>query len=223
MALPVVSSSLVASGTDWSTISALATAGGTLVLAIATYASVRSANRAARTAERALELGLRPVLFPTRYQDDPQKVTWMDDHVSKLTGGRGSIEVADEVIYMSMGLRNVGSGIAVLHGWFPLPGLRDTAYPPTPLEDFRRLGRDLYVPPGDIGFWQGAIREADDQHRDPLAKAIANRERIIIDLLYGDLEGGQRTISRFSLVPIDDDAWLVSVGRHWNIDGTDPR
>ena len=33
---------------DWVTISALATAVGTLVLALATFASVRSANRAAR-------------------------------------------------------------------------------------------------------------------------------------------------------------------------------
>ena len=39
---------------DWVTISSLATAGGTLVLAVATFASVRSANRAARTAELAL-------------------------------------------------------------------------------------------------------------------------------------------------------------------------
>ena len=49
---------------DWATISALATAGGTLVLAVATFASVRSGNRAARLAERSLELGLRPLLMP---------------------------------------------------------------------------------------------------------------------------------------------------------------
>jgi len=35
---------------DWVTISALATAGGTLILAVSTFASVRSANRAARAA-----------------------------------------------------------------------------------------------------------------------------------------------------------------------------
>jgi hypothetical protein len=49
---------------DWVTISALSTAGGTLVLAGATFASVRSANRAARVAERSLLAGLRPVLVP---------------------------------------------------------------------------------------------------------------------------------------------------------------
>ena len=51
---------------DWVTISSLATAGGTLVLAVATFSSVRSANRAARTAERSLMVGLRPVLIPSR-------------------------------------------------------------------------------------------------------------------------------------------------------------
>ena len=47
---------------DWVTISALATAGGTLVLAAATFSAVRSSNRSARVAERALLAGLRPVL-----------------------------------------------------------------------------------------------------------------------------------------------------------------
>src|SRR5947207_1793530 len=102
---------------DWATVSALATAGGTLVLAIATFASVRSANKAARTAERAFAAGLRPVLFPSRFEDPKQLVNWVDEHVTKLPGGRGVIEVVDDIVYMSMSLRNVGSGIAVLHGW----------------------------------------------------------------------------------------------------------
>src|ERR1700692_4305776 len=58
---------------DWVTISALATAGGTLVLAVATFSSVRSANRAARAAERSLLAGLRPVLLASRLQDAPHK------------------------------------------------------------------------------------------------------------------------------------------------------
>lgn len=41
----------------WATISSLATAGGTLVLAVATFSSVRSANRAARVAEKSLLVG----------------------------------------------------------------------------------------------------------------------------------------------------------------------
>ncbi len=49
---------------DWVTISSLATAGGTLVLAVATFSSVRSANRSARTAERSLLAGVRPIRRP---------------------------------------------------------------------------------------------------------------------------------------------------------------
>lgn len=39
---------------DWVTISTLATAGGNMVLAVATFASVRSANRSARITELSL-------------------------------------------------------------------------------------------------------------------------------------------------------------------------
>jgi hypothetical protein len=96
---------------NWVTISALATAAGTLVLAVATFASVRSANRAARVAERALFAGLRPLLVPSR-----------------------------------------------------------------------------------------------------------------VDLLYGDLEGGQRIISRFVLDPREQDGgFIVSIARHWNVDRPNPR
>ena len=52
------------------TISALATATGTLILAAATFASVRSANRAARVAEQAFLMGQRPLVMQSRL-DDP--------------------------------------------------------------------------------------------------------------------------------------------------------
>ena len=53
---------------DWATISSLATAGGTLVLAVATFASVRSANRAAHSAER------RGATMDTEHQDERRDV-----------------------------------------------------------------------------------------------------------------------------------------------------
>src|SRR5438045_3901658 len=99
---------------DWVTISSLATAGGTLVLACATFASVRSANRAARIAEESLLVGLRPVLMPARLQDPPQKVGWVDEHFAKVEGGRAHAEVVGGVLYLALSLRNAGSGIAVL-------------------------------------------------------------------------------------------------------------
>ncbi|MEO6858458.1 MAG: hypothetical protein ABI323_07720 [Solirubrobacteraceae bacterium] len=62
---------------DWATISSLATGAGTLVLAVATFGSVRSANRAARVSELALqeqrqatEEQRRPLIVQSRL-DDP--------------------------------------------------------------------------------------------------------------------------------------------------------
>jgi hypothetical protein len=42
---------------------------------------------------------------------------------------------------------------------------------------------------------------------------------ISVDLLYRDHEGGQRTISRFSVVCDDAlDAWVVGLGSHRSLD-----
>ena len=207
---------------DWGTISALATAGGTLVLAAATFTSVRSANRAARVAERSLMAGLRPLLLPSKLDDTPQKVGFADDKWLKVPGGQGAAEVSTEAIYLAMALRNVGSGIAVLHGWRLYPGRRLDPEHPAP-EDFTRLTRDLYVPAGDVGFWQGAFRDPAAPEFEEAAAAITARERLTVDLLYGDNEGGQRVISRFAMLPRDDGGWMAAAGRHWNVDRDDPR
>src|SRR3954471_12819160 len=99
---------------DMAAISALPTAGGTLVLAAATFASVRSANRAARIAEQSLLAGLRPVLVPSRLQDPPEKIMFRDQHWIRVPGGQAVAEVTDDAIYFGIALRNVGRGIAVL-------------------------------------------------------------------------------------------------------------
>src|SRR5580698_7347946 len=93
---------------NWTVIASLATAAGTLVLAIATFASVRSANYAARTAERAFQVGLRPVLFPSHLEDAAQKIRWVDDHWVSVPGGAGTVEAVGGAIYLAMSLRNVG-------------------------------------------------------------------------------------------------------------------
>src|SRR5262245_58761233 len=157
---------------DWPTIASLATAAGTLVLAGATFASVRSANRAARTAERSLLAGLRPLLMAALPEDPSQKVTWQDQHVSHLPGGRAVIEETDGVIYMAAPLRNTGNGVAVLHGWYADGHTMEGAREHRPPEQFRRLTRDIYIPPGRLGFWQGALREPDDPFRVPIGAAV---------------------------------------------------
>jgi hypothetical protein len=208
---------------DWALIASLATAFATLVLAFATFASVRSGNRTARAAERSLQINLRPLLAPSRLQDPPQKVGFADDHWLVVPGGGGAAELTDRAIYLAISVRNTGNGIAVLDGWTfsadrPI-GNRDHSA----LADFRRLTRDIYVPAGDIGFWQGAFRDPERPEFAVAREAVQARRRITIELLYGDHEGGQRTISLFSLMPRDDGGWLVSVARHWSIDRADPR
>jgi hypothetical protein len=208
---------------DWVTISSLATAGGTLVLAGATFSAVRSSNRSARVAERSLMAGLRPLLMPSRPDDPPQKVGFADDRWLRVPGGGGAAEAADGAVYLAMSVRNAGSGIAVLHGWRFARNVESGAGPAPPLEDFERLTRDLYVPAGDVGFWQGVIRDPDRPEGRELVAAIEARERIVVDVLYGDHEGGQRVISRFSLMPASDGGWIAAAARHWNVDRDDPR
>src|SRR4051812_19282062 len=133
---------------DWPTIASLATAGGTLVLAVATFSSVRSGQRSTRIAERstgiaerALLIGIRPVPVPARGTDPPETVRFVDGRRVRVQGGKSW-------------------HIAVLQ---PRP---DTRHPEP--EEFRPQTLDLYVPAGDTGFWQGAVREPDDPFREGL-------------------------------------------------------
>jgi hypothetical protein len=212
--------------TDWTTVASLATAGGTLVLAVATFGATRSANRAARTAERAFEARLRPVLVQSRTDDPPEKFMWGDRHWSRVTGGRAWAESTPDATYLAMSLRNVGAGMAVIHGWHASSTL-DMGADHAPVADFRPQSRDLYVPPNDSSFWQGAFREQDPELRDQFGDIVRRHQPFALELLYGDLEGGQRTISRFNLVHFGEDdeptSWLLSVIRHWNLDGHNPR
>ena len=66
--------------TDWGSVAASgATALGTLVLAGATFAAVRSSQRTARATEAALLAGIRPVVVPSRLEDPVQKIGFQDE------------------------------------------------------------------------------------------------------------------------------------------------
>src|SRR5262245_60580272 len=166
---------------------------------------------------------LRPLLMPSRLDDPEQKVGFADDKWLKARGGQAAVLVEPQAIYLAMGLRNVGTGIAVLHGWHFIPERLLENTTPTPLEDFTRLNRDLYVPAGDVGFWQGTFRDPSSPAYEAAAGALRARQPVMIDLLYGDHEGGQRVITRFSLVPHPNGDWIATAGRYWNVDREDPR
>ncbi len=215
---------------DAATIANLATAGGTLVLAIATFGSIRSANRAARVAEQSLMAGTRPMLIPSREDDPVQRVMFGDGVWLSVPGHTGVIKREGEGLYLALGIRNAGAGLAVIHGWRAEPGPTaeefGSAQPlvQPELDDFRRQSRDLYIPAGDSGFWQGALRDPADPSHAPLYEAKRTGRRIMIDLLYGDYQGGQRSIARFTVNP-DEERGVrdASVVRYWNVDGEDPR
>jgi hypothetical protein len=212
--------------TDWATIASFATAAGTLVLAVATFSAVRSSNRSARIAERSFQIGLRPVLAPSRLQDAPQKVMFVDRHWVTLEGGQAVVEEIDGVIYLAMLVRNVGRGMAVIESWLPYASQVSAGDERAGPEDFRPQTRALWVPPGDVAFWQGALREPTEEVFEPMRKAIESGA-VSVDLLYRDHEGGQRTISHFSMVRWggDDDGreakWLSSLGNHRSLDETE--
>lgn len=222
---------------DWVTISSsLATAGGTLVLAVATFSSVKSANRSARIAERSLLVGLRPVLVPSREEDPTERLRFGDSYLLTFPGHGAAAEAQNGVIYLAVGLRNGGSGLAVLHGWRARAradlgarerqerGLPSSGQPAPPLEEFRRQQVDLFIPAGDAGYWFGAIRNPDEPGYQEVLEALTNEQVIQVDLLYGDHEGGQRAIVRFVLSPWSEvSAWRAAAISYWNLDGADPR
>ena len=149
----------------------------------------------------------------------------MDRWVS-VRGGMAQTFHEDGVIYMTMALRNVGSGLAVLHGWHAVGRRLMGGSELADIDNFRMLTRDIYVPAGSTGFWQGAVRDRQDPLHSELREAIESGNPITVDLLYGDHEGGQRTISRFSLIPHDDGEdgeRITSVSRHRSLDRPDPR
>lgn len=207
---------------DWQTISSLATAGGTLVLAGATFSAVRSANRSTRVAQEAFLTGMRPLLVQSLPTDPEQKVVWRE-HVARLSGGRAIAECEQGVIYLAIGVRNVGAGLALLHGWSPTPHWLGADDPHAEPDDFRRLVIDLYVPAGGAGYWESAFRDENEQLYRDFSDVLAAHEPFTIDLLYGDQDGGQRTVSRCLVLPASDGGWYTQIARHWNIDRDDPR
>jgi len=210
--------------TDWATVSSLATGAGTLVLALATFAAVRSSNRSARIAEAALQEQRRPVLATSRFDDPVQKIMFVEGHWIRAAGGHAAVEHIDGSVFLGISLRNVGSGMAVCQGWAiaPEPGSSGSLTTHTDVGSFRLQTRDLYVPAGDIGMWQGALRDPDDGVRAAVAQAIDERRMVSIELLYSDQVGGQRTITRFGLIPASD-TWLAAVNRYWYLDWDGPR
>jgi hypothetical protein len=99
--------------TDWAE---WGTTVGTLVLARATFVSIRSSNRSARIAERALPAGQRSLLVVARRQDPVQEIQFADGRVLDCLSAQALFLHEKDVIYLAIPLRNTGCGLAQLHG-----------------------------------------------------------------------------------------------------------
>jgi len=209
---------------DWATISSLATAGGTLMLALATFTSIRSSNRTARASERALLISNRPLLVSSHIYDPEEKIRFRDDRWVKVAGAHAYAAATEDSIYFVISLRNAGNGPAVLDRWNVTVSEEGSAHREAPdTTNYRRLTRDLYIGAADTGLWQGAIRDTGDPDFAALTQAIADHDTISIDIQYSDQDGGQHIVSRFALTYRDKDDRLTSTVRHWHLDSTDPR
>ena len=209
--------------TGWATVASFATAAGTLVLGAATSYSVRSANRSARVAERSSQIGLRPILTASRQEDPPQRIMFGDRHWVNLEGAQAAVEFADGVVYLAMMVRNVGNGMAMIQAWRPAARQASSVDGWGRVEDFRAQTRALWVAPGDVAFWHGTLRKADEEIYDHIRNAMS-QGAISVDRLCRDHEGGQRTISRFRLIRRDSEnnasepTWWTQLTNHHALD-----
>jgi hypothetical protein len=219
--------------TSWATWAEVGTAVGTLVLAGATFSSVRSSSRMARIAEHALLASQRPVLAPSGPDDPPAQVQFADGRVFALPAGQPLVERSSGTIYLAVPLCNVGAGIAVLRAYYlqadtapdvaqdpqgPARHLRGDTAPN--VSSFVLQQRDLLISPGRVGFWQAALRDPGAPLYAATAEAVGTAGRITVDVLYGDHEGGQPTITRLVLLPDEGGLWRCDATRHWSLRST---
>ncbi len=211
--------------TDWAE---WGTTLGTLVLAGATFVSIRFSNRSARIAERALLAGQRPLLVAARRDDPVQEIQFADGRVLDCSSTQAIFLHEEDVIYLAIPLRNAGSGLAQLQGYRLDPEQADRVHTdplgparhrrggqaPDPAT-FTQQQRDLYIASGEAGFWQAALRDPSSASYTAVQQALDTRGRLTVDLLYGDIDDGQRTITRIVLLPSADDAWRCDIAHHW--------
>jgi hypothetical protein len=215
--------------TAWATLADIGTAVGTLILAAATFVAVSASARSTRIAQRALLAGQRPVLAPAGPDDPVDSVQFADGRVFPVGNGRALAVAEAAVVYLAIPLGNVGAGLAVLRGYH-LHGesasdvAQDPRGParhlggetPPPLRAFSPQQRDLLISTKRAGFWQAALRDPSTRLYQEVTQAIETGGRITVDVLYGDHEGGQPSITRFVLLP-EAGAWRCDATRHWSL------
>ena len=137
-------------------------------------------------------------------------------------GGAAVGEANDDAVLLAAALRNVGAGIAVLHGWHFYPELVTTAEH-LPMEEFTRFTRDIFIAPGEVGFWQGTFREPSAPAFAEARRTVEAHDSWMIEVLYGDAEGSPAHDQPVRDAGARGRQWLASAGRHWYVDRDAPR
>jgi hypothetical protein len=215
--------------TDWVTLADVGTAVGTLVLAGATFVAVRASARSTRIAERTLLAGQRPVLTPAGPDDPAASVQFADGLVFPVGNGQPLVQRDKGIIYLAIPLRNEGAGLATLRGYRlqgePATHLAQDSRgvaghlrgdPPPEPRTFSPQQRDLLISTSRAGFWQAALRDPEAVLHQEVTQAIETQGRITVDVLYGDHEGGQPSVTRFVLLPAAG-SWRCDAVRYWSL------
>ena len=168
---------------NWIAIASMGTAVATLILAIATFLGAL-VEPDARAAEQSLAAQLWPLPRQQRPEDPEQKIVFRDGHKLVVGGGRATVEATDDAVYFLISVRNVGPGLAVLDQWWFGDHRMIGAEPHADESSYRRLGRDQYIPSGEIGFLQAAIRDQADPDFAAARAAVAADEEMTVDILY---------------------------------------
>jgi hypothetical protein len=79
--------------------------------------------------------------------------------------------------------------------------------------------RDLLISASRAGFWQAALRDGTAGLHEEISQAIETGGRVTVDVLYGDHEGGQPSVTRFVLLP-EAGSWRVDATRYWSLPGS---
>ena len=110
----------------------------------------------------------------------------------------------------------------MLTSWFVETGLSVSLDLPD-VSTFVAQVRSLYVPAGDVGYWQGAIREGntDRGDADALRDAIEAAERLTLYLRDSDQDGGHDMVTRSSLLPGENGDWIFGNARHRSVEVSD--
>ena len=173
------------------------------MLAVATFCSVRSANRSARVAELSLLAGSAAGADPLAGGRPARAGAFRRRQTLDVPGHGGGGRGRRRRVYLAIALRNGGSGLAVIHGWQAAaaasrPRSASTAdRASASLEEFPPpAARSVHPRRRHRLLAGGAARSARSRVRPRCATRSRGGERVRIDLLYGDHEGGQRTIVR---------------------------